>query len=306
MNGKINIRIQSISDVKMEKSISHDMRTRRDLENVDYAKSENNHYSTNPETMRHLYKAIRQKHEELHKINTGRKVRRDRTNSIQEGVITFPAIYQKHFEEGRFTSADLRKMFQKFKELFEEESGLSILSEFWHFDEKTLHVHFHATNFSVKGENLGKVYNPKGWKSHLQDIGGSAFAEIGLRRGDSKKQTRERHVTQREHANALIKNADEVEEVLSKDFDEQDITKLIKESVKPLKTMLIYIKRAMKKEQEASRIIKNERLALAKFSELFPNVQGVDDLEDLVKHIALNHRSEAQGFKPTKPTKPQM
>lgn len=285
MEGRINVRMSSLNSNKIENSIKHDMRTRKDLQQVDYSKSDTNQYSHTPKQFREVYAAAKAEHKSLYKKVYGRNPQEGRVNALQEGIITFPAIYQSYYEEGKFSNDDLHRMFQKFVEKFEEESGLRVLSEFWHFDEKTLHVHFHTTNYIVRGDDAGKPFNPKGWKSYLQDIGGYAFADIGLRRGNPKSSKGKDRSTTEEHRQELLSNADAIEQTLSNDFTMSDLEELIKVSVKPLKTMLTYMHRAMNREREAQYIIQQEERAMNKFKQVFPDVDTVEDFNDLLDYI---------------------
>lgn len=299
MKGKINVRFYSLNQSKLKKSIAHNFRLRRDLQNVNYDKSHENVYSHTAEEFRKVVEEVEHDHNELHKKRTGRNLRKDRINSLVEGVITFPRIYQTHYENGKFTKEQLLECFELFKAKYEEESNVSLKAYTLHTEEDTVHFHFWATNYHVRGEKAGSHFNPAGWKAYLQDIGGYAFQSLGLKRGTPKKFTRAKHTRQQEHYEKILDQSAQLEELLEEGLSIEEVTELISKAQPPLKSMLTYVKRSMNSQKEAEYQLKQQERALNKFREVFPNVNTVSNFEDLLNYIQETQKNfNTQNHKP--------
>jgi len=302
MKGKINVRFYSLNKNKLKKSILHNFRIRKDLFNVNYSRSEENIYSHSPDEFKTIIEEAEHEHNQLCKNRTGRNLQKYRVNSIVEGVITFPRIYQTHYENGKFTKEQLLECFEEFKTIYERESNVTIKGFALHLsDESVFHFHWWATNYETKGERIGRHFNPKGWKSYSQQIGGESFKSIGLQRGTPKSHTRAKHTRAQEHYEQILDQSAKLEELLEEGLSIEEVGQLIKMTEKPLKTMLVYTHRAMQEGKEGKYIAKQQKRAMTKFQELFPNIETVSNFEDLLDYISETQKNfKTQNHKPRK------
>lgn len=288
MKGRINVRVKSISNEVLKRSLAHNYRTRKDLDNVNYEKSYLNTHTHTLKEAKRLLALYQLEHKDVYKETFGERLRPERVNSFLEGIVTFPRKYQQYYEEGKFSKEQLMSYFEEFKKQYEEQSNTQILFSNWHFEESTFHCHFIATNFELKE---GRTFKAKGWKSYLQDIGGHAFSPIGLERGIKKEFTRAEHTLRSEHYQKILEQSNELEDILKEGITLEELEDLIKLTEKPLKTMLTYVKRSLQKEKEFDYQLKQQERALNKFSEIFPDVQSVESFNDLLDYIA-NHQAK--------------
>ena len=289
MKGKINVRVKSISNIVLRRTLAHNYRLRKDLNNVDYSKINEDYHSHTVDAAKQILARYQLEHRDLYKETFKERLRVERVNSFLEGVVTFPKKYQAYYEEGRITKKQLLAYFEIFKTKYQEESNTQILFSHWHFTETTFHCHFVATNFELKE---GRTFKKRGWKSYLQDIAGFAYSPIGLERGTPKQFTQHKHIKRDKHYEQILEQSQELERILNDGIGIDDIEKLIKLTVTPLKTMLTYVKRALVMEKELSYRLKQEERALNKFREVFPNVSNVNDLNTLLEHIAENQAKQ--------------
>lgn len=299
MQGFINVREEPITDEELKNQIIHDYRLRKNLDNVDYSKNKYDIHGRSLEAMREIVKKIDAKHESLYKKNYKRSINRKRTRSHKRGVITFPAHYQAYYEQGKFSDDDLIKMFKAFAKAYEAKTGKTIYNYVLHSrSEKTLHFHYYATNFDKEGKTKIK----KGTGSALQDIAGECFSSIGLRRGIPKETTKAKHLSSREHYIEVLQQAEIIEKKLEAEtITAEEVQHLADFATKPLKTMLIYVKRALDLTAEANKIKKNQERALNKMHEVLPQVNNIKDFEHLIDYIAANQQQlRTNNFKPTK------
>lgn len=297
MQGYINVREEPANDKKTKKQLAHDFRTRRDLGNVDYSRTDKNIYSVDLKQLHKRIKLVNDTHDDIYMKQYGRKVQRDKTSSIRRGVVTFPREYQQHLEAGKFTTHDIIVMFEDFMQLYRAETGRGIFAYVLHQDEGTFHLHYYATNYNIK---TGNSRNPKGQGSKLQDLGGAAFAPIGLERGRRKSETGAKHQSPREYQAKLQRHAEQVEEYLNTDgLTTAHVEELIKQAEKPLSTMLRYVLRGMNETATAESIQKNQRLAVEKISKSIPEANA-ENFNDVIEWITKNsNKIRTNDFKRT-------
>jgi len=284
MEGYINVREEPITEQELSRQIKHDYRLRKDLDNVDYSKNKFDIHGRKLADLNNTILAVEKKHNKLYKQKYKRSVDKTRTRSHKRGVITFPAKYQEYYEQGKFNDKELLNMLKDFTKEYEKLTGRQIYNYVLHSrSEKTLHFHYYATNYDKEGSSKRK----KGEGSQLQDIAGKSFQSIGLRRGE-KKEIPDKHKNSREHYNEILNQAYIVEEKLnSENLTAEEVQTMADYATKPLKTMLLYVKRALDLTADAKKIKTNQERAITKMREVFPEFEA-EHFEELVNFIVEN------------------
>ena len=297
MEGFINVREEPISEEELKRQIIHDYRLRSNLDNVDYSKINDNIFWKSANDLRGIISKVNQQHKNLYKKKYRRSIDPSRTRSHIRGVITFPAKYQKYYEQGKFDNKKLLEMFKDFIEKYKQLTGKTIYNFVLHAkDEKTLHFHFYATNFDEECRTRPKA----GRGAALQDIAGESFKPIGLRRGIPKASRGVDHKKSRDHYNEIMQQSEIIEERLKADeITAEEVQDLADFATKPLKTMLIYIKRALDLTAEAEKIKKNQDRAMAKMKQALPQVKDLNDFDELINYITNNKQQlKTKNFTP--------
>lgn len=166
------------------------------------------------EKIKNKIKNTEKQHEEIVKKLTGKNLRKDKTNSLNKGVLSFEnkcmkdRIKKKDKEKiEKFILTGKRRIERMCKKL-----GVELLYIVFHGDETSGHFHYMTSNylitpqkddFDFKGfpsmkstSKLGKIIscnNNKGLGSDLQDFYGNEFKELGYKRGIKKQITQGRH-----------------------------------------------------------------------------------------------------------------
>ena len=283
---KINVREMKTNNSKITNSLIHNYRVRSNLNNVNYSQTKNNYNSSSLYETRTKMRLLKEEHKTLYKINNNQNLREDRVNTFKEIIITFPSRFQSELTSGKITKFQLLECIDIFKEKFETETQLKIITTSLHLDEKTPHFHLISTNFLPNG----RIFKKKNYYQYLQNLGGFSFKSMGLERGTPKKYTKNIHKRSSKHYEDILNEGDRLEAIMKEGLTIDNISKVIEGSVLPYKTLLTYIKRGMKKEANANYIIQQNNRAFLKFKKLFSAMPQVKNFNEMIDYIEKNPR----------------
>lgn len=309
MNNFINVRIQSVSQSRLENNLVHNVRakpSRNDInDNVNYLyKLEGQSYNRielvgeeNQNALQELkaqYKQDREKHKKLYYDRAKYKMV-ESNGSWLEGVITFSEAI-KHDLGNKYTTQDLEERAIKIVNEIANYFNVEPKSVVLHLSETTPHFHFYLQNFDDIGRSITHMYKSKKHFSHLQDIAFKHLQDLGMERGIKKEVSFHRHQETKDYHEKEIKalnhklhNTNEKYNVLKRDLSlvKDDLTKTI--------TQLESVREELKKGFDSLNIQKNTlkevRKNLDKSSIEFSKIDGL--VKDLIKQeqtLRSNHK----------------
>ena len=291
---RINVREVGLNIAKKRRAITHNYRLRNDLKNVDYASLDDEYYSLSTKGTRTEMNEHLKRHRKLYKREFGEKLREDRINSFKELLITFPASFRHKYDDGEITKKQFLDCVKIFISEYEKQTKLKVISYQLHTAEKTPHFHILSTQFL----DNGRTFKKKNYKSYLQELGGYAFSSMGLRRGNKKNVTKDTYKSSSKHYEEVLRQGDKLDEIMNNDLlSLENIDNVIKQAVKPFKTLLTYIKRSLKKEAEAEYVLKQHERALAQFHNQFPALSTIKTFDEMI-HYLENNKTKFKNIKP--------
>ena len=199
MKNKLNVRIESCNVRKYTYEINHDLRiynTKHIINNRDnrlfipnpnkllkiqYRK--NNKIDYRKQVLEKI-EELKIKHNTLYKKKQKRNLRRNNTNSINIGILTFPSEFTPekfNMNQRTFIETGIKTIQNICKEL-----DIELIYITCHLDETTPHFHFMTSNFDSQGNVIKRT---KETGILLQDLGEKYFKEYGLERGVKKEIT---------------------------------------------------------------------------------------------------------------------
>ncbi len=161
------------------------------IENKKLNKSKNKDFSDLNKIKKLLDETII-KHNELYLKKYKTKLRTDRTNSFNGGVLTFPKDLENDLKGEKFNKKEFITLGIKTIQEICKYLKVKLIYITVHFDETTPHFHYLTENFDQDGKTItrNKTVGKK-----IQDISEIYFKEFGISRGVSKQATGKRNIT---------------------------------------------------------------------------------------------------------------
>jgi len=208
-------------------------------------------YSDNIQLIKSLQKQI--KHEMQKRISQQEKYYREKhgramprnTNHFFKGIVTFSKEDSKGTSTNEKNRNQMDLAMQKYMDMMYETYGTKPLYYVRHEDETTVHYHFVSENFDYEEARTVLRRLVKYEFSKMQNIVGTAFADLGYQRGRSKYDTNAEHkhfLKWREEEALKLKNMVKKTALILKDTsidnsvfetieeeDKEDILKLLKQ-----------------------------------------------------------------------------
>lgn len=207
---KLNVRMMTLNSKKRKYEINHDFRidysrhikndnlnylyiqnkdknVKSDIKSYKYDKTDKNKNYKMLKEINPKIEELEKLHQTLYKKNYGRTMQKDKVNSFNSGVLTFPADMENDLSGEKFNQQEFIKMGIKTIQNMCKEFNLELIYITRHFDETTPHFHFVTSNFNVETGEIFKRNAENGKK--LQDLTTYEFGKYGFERGTSKEIT---------------------------------------------------------------------------------------------------------------------
>lgn len=309
MNNFINVRIQSVSQNRLENNLVHNVRakqSRNDInDNVNYLyKLEGQSYNrielvgeesqNSLQELKAQYKQDREKHKKLYYDRAKYKME-ENNGSWLEGVITFSEAI-KHDLGNKYTTQDLEERAIKIVNEIANYFNVEPKSVVLHLSETTPHFHFYLQNFDDVGRSITHMFKSKKHFSHLQDIAFKHLQDLGMQRGIKKEVSFHRHQETKDYHEKEIKalnhklhNTNEKYNVLKRDLllVKDDLTKTISQ----LENVRDELKKGFDSLNIQKNTLKEVRRNLDKSSSEFSKVDSI--VKELIKQeqtLRSNHQ----------------
>lgn len=196
------------------------------IENKKLNKSKNKDFSDLNKIKKLLDETII-KHNELYLEKYKTKLRTDRTNSFNGGILTFPKDLENDLKGEKFNKKEFITLGIKTIKEICKYLDIKLIYITVHFDETTPHFHYLTENFNSKGMTITR--NRRVGKK-IQDISETYFKEFGISRGVSKQATGNRNLK-----NEIDKLKEQLKEEKNKNTEIKEENQKLKEENQNLK-----------------------------------------------------------------------